>query len=825
MADAPVEPFVRTVTRLVGGPWGRHASRAHHWFNPATVAVLLGTVVWLLTIWRQSGCIQTVPGRAPNHFEAQCYSDIPVLFTTRGLIDGYTPYLDLGPHPVLEYPVLTGWLMELNRLLTVLFGAPVGPGLVDPDRMHAINTFYAVNMVVLFVLWLVTIAAQLAGTPGRGWDTLMLAAAPPVVLTGLINWDMLPLALTALGIMFWARRKPGWAGLFLGLSMAAKLYAGFLLGPLLLLCLRASRMREFRRTLVLFVVGWLIPNLPVMILAPAQWAEFWSFNSDRGGDLGSIWYVLSLAGSPVQDVNLAATTAFALGCLGVAALIMLAPRRPRIGQVMFLVLMAFLLTNKVYSPQYVLWILPFVALCRPRWRDWLIFVAGEWLYVMAIWGHLGQYLTPGGGGPDKIYWVAVLLRLATQLWLVGAVVRDVLEPEGDLVRTHRDDPSGGVLDGAPDAPWAATFRERVLRTPPGPATLGGVWLASRLLLLAIGVYAAVTTHQSLLTVLDNWDAEHYLGIAANGYETEGEAANRMAFFPGFPLLLAPFVALGLPGAAVGTLLSLVASAVAAGALYRLGGFWAAALWLVAPTAVFGFVPYTEALFCALAFWAWERARADRWWVAALLAAGACSVRVSGIFLVGALGIMILTWKFPDNTTAGERVVGWLRRAVWLVIPAAAVFAYAVYLFLRTGSWTAWYSAQEAGWSRSWTSPLESITTTINVITSDMYDDRPGWDTVFTFELVSFAVGLFAVGWLLRRRMWAEFAWVAVQLVAFSVGEWLFSVNRAVLLWFPVWVIAAELLKRRPVLRTGWIIVSVLTAMWWARMFYLGQWSS
>ena len=37
---------------------------------------------------------------------------------------------------------------------------------------------------------------------------------------------------------------------------------------------------------------------------------------------------------------------------------MLAPRRPRFGAMAFLVIAAFLLTNKVYSPQYVLWLLP-----------------------------------------------------------------------------------------------------------------------------------------------------------------------------------------------------------------------------------------------------------------------------------------------------------------------------------------------------------------------------------------------------------------------------------------------------------------------------------
>ena len=120
----------------------------------------------------------------------------------------------------------------------------------------------------------------------------------------------------------------------------------------------------------------------------------------------------------------------------------------------FLVIAAFLMTNKVYSPQYMLWLLPLVVLARPRWRDWIVFTAGELIYWTAIWWHLGGYLTPGDGSPDRIYWVAVLIRLATQGWVVLLVVRDALQPAHDPMRRDgSDDPTGGVLDEAPDQAW------------------------------------------------------------------------------------------------------------------------------------------------------------------------------------------------------------------------------------------------------------------------------------------------------------------------------------------------------------------------------------
>jgi uncharacterized membrane protein len=292
---------------------------------------------------------------------------------------------------------------------------------------------------------------------------MMLAVSPSVMLAGMINWDMLPVALTALGFMSWARSRPATAGVMFGLGMAAKLYPVLLLGPLVLLCLRRRRMRDFGRLMIGFAIAWLIPNLPVMILAPDQWLVFWTFNSDRGGDLGSIWYVLSLAGHPVAHLNVINTLILLLLCAGIGWLIISARRPPRFGQLGYLVIAAFLITNKVYSPQYVLWLLPLLVLARPRWREWWIFTAGEIAYFLAIWGHLDQTLVPGDGGADRIYWLAVIFRIACDI-----LVPDRYDPLRMAGGTGRvvyggivDDPAGGVLRNAPDARWVVRLRRRL----------------------------------------------------------------------------------------------------------------------------------------------------------------------------------------------------------------------------------------------------------------------------------------------------------------------------------------------------------------------------
>src|SRR4029453_10352820 len=171
-------------------------------------------------------------------------------------------------------------------------------------------------------------------------------------------------------------------------------------------------------------------------------------------------------------------------------------------------------------------------------------------------------------------------------------------------------------------------------------TVVQAWLASRGMIFAVALVLALVEHRTLSNLVSNWDVQHFANLAAGGYLAEPDGT-LMAFFPGWPAILWLFDQLGVPVAISGVIISAACSAVAAVALYRLGGRWGAVAWLFAPTAVFTVVPYTESLFCALAFWAWERARADQWLAATLLTTLACTVRISGLFLVGALLVIII----------------------------------------------------------------------------------------------------------------------------------------------------------------------------------------
>ncbi len=157
-------------------------------------------------------------------------------------------------------------------------------------------------------------------------------------------------------------------------------------------------------------------------------------------------------GIPTGKLNIISIVVLAMLLLGIAALGWFAPRRPRLPQLLFLTIAVFLLTNKVFSPQYTLWLVPLAALARPRWPAFLAWQASEAYVLLTRFLHFVYNDTNGASGIDRGWFVsAVVIRDLTLCVFASLVVREILRPELDVVRvTGADDPAGGVLDGAAD---------------------------------------------------------------------------------------------------------------------------------------------------------------------------------------------------------------------------------------------------------------------------------------------------------------------------------------------------------------------------------------
>ncbi|OLT45507.1 hypothetical protein BJF85_18540 [Saccharomonospora sp. CUA-673] len=475
------EPLVARATAPLGGPLGRHATVGRHWFwSPLRVCLLLGVIALSLSWFGKAACIQQyedpsgqlrLDWQSGRQYVAMCYSDIVPLYSAQRLDQGDTfPYAthwseetQAGEHErrYMEYPVLTGLFQWVNAKLTHGWTGVADAGFL-PGALPVAVYF---NMTALFLAaaWLTAIWATARISRHRPWDAALVAISPLAIVHAFTNFDTLAVALATCGLLAWSRHRPGLAGLLIGLGAAAKLYPLFLLGPLLVLGIRAGRVAEWGRTFLAAAVAWFAVNLPILLVFTEGWREFFRLNSERGMDPDSIYNVVSyFTGWPGFDgelepgqaptvLNTVSGVLFLAGCAVVAYIALTAPRRPRVAQLCFLVVAAFLVTNKVWSPQYSLWLVPLAVLAIPRWRlllSWMVIDALVW--APRMFSYLG---VENKGLPDSWFLGTVIVRDIAVGLLCVLIVREIYRPAADPVRsgpTATDDPLGGPLAGQRD---------------------------------------------------------------------------------------------------------------------------------------------------------------------------------------------------------------------------------------------------------------------------------------------------------------------------------------------------------------------------------------
>lgn len=530
------DPVVAGAVEAIGGPPGAHARLGQRRFwTVLRILLALTAVTSLLGFAQKSPCRSGSSWQHEYQYTRACYTDVVALYSAEGLSDGKRPYYE---HPV-EYPVVIGGVMwvssDLARGIETVWHdsdtqralAKVNAATTPEEASQAQSTadyreaiargrhFYDVTWALMTACALIVVIA-LAKTAGRRpWDAALFALSPALLLHATTNWDLVAVAFASLGVLAWARKHPGWAGLLLGLGTATKLYPVLFLVPLLGLCLRARQLRSWviaAGVTVVAAVGLTLPfyltapsyaevnGTPVKVSVPGIWPlhcqitqggithlasgrcpstpaqgetavqvtnavyRFFDLNTTRGADWDSLYLQLmdargwtdrfagDLSGSPPTTLNLIVAIAVIVVSAAILAVCLLAPRRPRLGQMLFLMVTGFLLVNKVDSPQYVLWLVPLAVLARPRWRLFLVWQATE---VLVLLSRFYFFISNDKGSSQGIdmswFFAAVLLRDLLLLVYCGFVLREIWRPEVDVVRAEgEDDPAGGVLDGAPD---------------------------------------------------------------------------------------------------------------------------------------------------------------------------------------------------------------------------------------------------------------------------------------------------------------------------------------------------------------------------------------
>jgi uncharacterized membrane protein len=441
------DPTVWRAANGVGGPWGRHAG-LESWWTPLRWLLALTMVTLLLGFAEKAPCAGGTlsPMRQDAHL---CTSDVLPLWSGADLDSGAVPYRDSN----VPYPVVSGAFIyvtaELTRGLHALH-----------DTWPDVALFGVLTVLLLSLCGLIVTACTASTARGRPYDAAIVAASPLLLFHAFTAWDLLAMAFASGALLVWARGHPVLAGALIGLGAAAKLYPVLLLVAIWILAVRTRRHTDAGWATAAAALTWSAANLPLAFAYHGGWWHYYRASIDSDSSRTSLWGILKtlVSGSPADaDVTswsppgVAVALAVTAVLLVVAWLGLRAPIRPRLAQLAFLCVLAYLLTSKHWAPSQSLWLLPLLALARPRWRLTLVWQFSEVL----VW-FLYLFVDISGQGSTRAVsygWLAAaaLARDVLLVVLAALVVQEMWHPELDVVRTNGvDDPGGGVFDGAPD---------------------------------------------------------------------------------------------------------------------------------------------------------------------------------------------------------------------------------------------------------------------------------------------------------------------------------------------------------------------------------------
>ena len=308
-----------------------------------------------------------------------CYNDIQALYDGREIDLDKFPYVDgkLTDDELvagaIEYPVLTGLFMW-------------GSGLLVDD----FNDYLRVSALLLapFALAIAWLLAKMTGRRALLW-----AAAPALGLYAFHNWDLLAVAAAVAAVWLWWRGREIPAAVAVGVGAALKLYPLLLLAPLVLYAFSRAGARRAAGVLGAGLGTIALLNLPFALINPEGWWATYEFHSNRTGNYDSIW-TLGWPSLSAETLNLVTLSLTATFCL--AALVWgwrkrdeaVYPFLPVAGALVA----AFLLWNKVHSPQYTLWLLPFFVLLSVSLWWWVAYAVVDLAVYVGVFRWFFEYL-------------------------------------------------------------------------------------------------------------------------------------------------------------------------------------------------------------------------------------------------------------------------------------------------------------------------------------------------------------------------------------------------------------------------------------------------
>ena len=332
---------------------------------------------------------------SPDNYTHACYTDIPALFSERGLNTNTFPYLSSTNS--IEYPPVIGlgnWLISF----------------ITPSE-NSFRTFFDINALIILVLFFISaiIVRKIAPT-----YQYLFPLAPAVIASLFINWDMWAVVSTLLAIYYFDKKKYEASGIWLGISIATKFFPIVLLLPIAIIFYRSSHIQLFYRYLFTTAIFWGAINIPIALTHFDGWWRFFKLNLERGADFGSIWYALSLLDIKIPYLDLIYPLLSIVLFIGLAIYLLKLPSTPNLAAIALFALVIFTTVGKVYSPQYILWLTPLAVIALQNSKQLITFwfwQATEITYHLAIWQYLALFSDAQFGLPAGGYALATIIRV------------------------------------------------------------------------------------------------------------------------------------------------------------------------------------------------------------------------------------------------------------------------------------------------------------------------------------------------------------------------------------------------------------------------------
>lgn len=325
------------------------------------------------------------------------------------MLNGGIPYRDFTS----EYPPLALLVFYIPALIRS--SNPAYALLFASEMM-------LLDLIIVYLIADIASYIQIPVTRTLAIYTLLLLAVGPIIV---VRFDLLPAALIIAAIWAFIKGKNVLAWIFVALGVAAKLYPLIIAPAIGFYLLRNRQFRTLVNGIFAFSMTLLFGNLPFFLINPGGFMNIITYHSQRGiqceSTYASLLLIQQILGGPtVKSIfnfgswNITSPLADSLAriALPLTAVLLLAMYGiyvwilwKRTGKMMYLppgiepgaakliigyvtlAIAIFMAGNKVFSPQFLIWLIPTVPLLNNRWQ-------AVYTMLFIIMGAITQFIFP-----------------------------------------------------------------------------------------------------------------------------------------------------------------------------------------------------------------------------------------------------------------------------------------------------------------------------------------------------------------------------------------------------------------------------------------------